>query len=74
MGWNPDSHDTPIFEPLPGETRLWGDTDVIGLYDAETDMKIVVAMLENTPLLGQGFLHKIETPLRCALSRLAWIA
>ena len=55
-----DSHDTPIFEPLPGETRLWGDTDVIGLYDAETDMKIVVAMLENTPLLGQGFLHKIE--------------
>ncbi len=19
-----DSHDTPIFEPLPGETRLWG--------------------------------------------------
>ncbi|RFY49121.1 50S ribosomal protein L11 methyltransferase, partial [Salmonella enterica subsp. enterica serovar Enteritidis] len=41
-----DSHDTPIFEPLPGETRLWGDTDVIGLYDAETDMSIIVAMLE----------------------------
>ena len=55
-----DSHDTPIFEPLPGETRLWGDTDVIGLYDAETDMKIVVAMLENNPLFGQHFLHKIE--------------
>lgn len=55
-----DSHDTPIFEPLPGETRLWGDTDVIGLYDAETDMAIVVAMLENSPLLGERFLHKIE--------------
>ncbi|HCH51623.1 TPA: 50S ribosomal protein L11 methyltransferase [Escherichia coli] len=55
-----DSHDTPIFEPLPGETRLWGDTDVVGLYDAETDMKIIVAMLENNPLFGQHFIHKIE--------------
>lgn len=55
-----DTHDTPIFEPLPGETRLWGDTDVIGLYDAETDMKEVVAILENSPLLSPGFVHKIE--------------
>lgn len=55
-----DSHDTPIFEPLPGETRLWGDTDVIGLYDAETDMNMIVAMLENSPLLGKNFLHKVE--------------
>lgn len=55
-----DSHDTPVFEPLPGETRLWGDTDVIGLYDAETDMKWVVSQLENSPLLGTGFIHKIE--------------
>ncbi|EGT3621695.1 50S ribosomal protein L11 methyltransferase [Morganella morganii] len=55
-----DSHDTPIFEPLPGETRLWGDTDVIGLYDAETDMKVVVAQLQQHPLLGENFIHKIE--------------
>ncbi|MDE9437336.1 50S ribosomal protein L11 methyltransferase [Xenorhabdus bovienii] len=55
-----DSHDTPIFEPLPGETRLWGDTDVIGLYDAEMDMKAVVSQLEQVPQLGKGFLHKIE--------------
>ena len=55
-----DSHDTPVFEPLPGETRLWGDTDVIGLYDAETDMKAVIAQLENSPLLSTGFIHKIE--------------
>ena len=45
-----DTHDTPVFEPLPGETRLWGDTDVIGLFDAETDMKAVVAQLEQHPL------------------------
>ncbi|MGJ5663550.1 50S ribosomal protein L11 methyltransferase [Morganella morganii] len=55
-----DSHDTPIFEPLPGETRLWGDTDVIGLYDAETDMKAVVAQLQQHPLLGENFVRKIE--------------
>lgn len=55
-----DTHDVPVFEPLPGETRLWGDTDVIGLYDAETDMKQIVAILENSPLLGSNFVHKIE--------------
>ncbi|MBC8952706.1 50S ribosomal protein L11 methyltransferase [Xenorhabdus sp. PB62.4] len=55
-----DSHDTPIFEPLPGETRLWGDTDVIGLYDAEMDMKAVVSQLEQLPQLGKNFIHKIE--------------
>ncbi|MCL2892720.1 50S ribosomal protein L11 methyltransferase [Brenneria tiliae] len=55
-----DTHDTPVFEPLPGETRLWGDTDVIGLYDAETEMADVIAALEREPLLGAGFQHKIE--------------
>ncbi|EHD23484.1 MULTISPECIES: 50S ribosomal protein L11 methyltransferase [Brenneria] len=55
-----DTHDTPVFEPLPGETRLWGDTDVIGLYDAETEMADVIAALEQEPLLGAGFQHKIE--------------
>jgi ribosomal protein L11 methyltransferase len=55
-----DTHDNPVFEPLPGETLLWGDTDAIGLYDAETDMAMVIAILENEPLLGKGFAHKIE--------------
>ncbi|MEI2604771.1 50S ribosomal protein L11 methyltransferase [Erwinia aphidicola] len=55
-----DTHDNPVFEPLPGETRLWGDTDVIGLFDAETEMEDVIAGLEQCPLLGAGFPHKIE--------------
>lgn len=55
-----DTHDNPVFEPLPGETRLWGDTDVIGLFDAETEMEWVIAGLESHPLLGAGFAHKIE--------------
>ncbi|WP_029686254.1 50S ribosomal protein L11 methyltransferase [Tatumella saanichensis] len=55
-----DTHDNPVYEPLPGETRLWGDTDVIGLFDAETDMKQVVAILTHHPLLGADFHHKVE--------------
>ncbi len=50
-----DTHDTPVFEPLPGETRLWGDTDVIGLFDAETDMKEVVADSGTPSAAGCGF-------------------
>ncbi|MGF1691490.1 50S ribosomal protein L11 methyltransferase [Photobacterium kagoshimensis] len=55
-----DAQDTPVFEPLPGETRLWGDTDVIGLYDAEADMEFVLTMLSNSPLIADDFAHKIE--------------
>ncbi|MGF1785840.1 50S ribosomal protein L11 methyltransferase [Photobacterium swingsii] len=55
-----DAQDTPVFEPLPGETRLWGDTDVIGLYDAEADMEFVLTMLNNSPLIADDFAHKIE--------------
>ncbi len=35
-----------------------GDTDVIGLFDAESDMNEAVAILEQHPLLGAGFAHK----------------
>jgi len=55
-----DTHDNPVYEPLPGETLLWGDTDVIGLFDAETEMRDVVAELSQHPLLGSAFRHKIE--------------
>ena len=55
-----DSQDTPIFEPLPGETRLWGNTDVVGLFDAETDMKAVVSALIESQLVAEDFAHKIE--------------
>ncbi len=55
-----DTHDNPVFEPLPGETRLWGDTDVIGLFEADADMAAVIDALAGHPLLGAGFAHKIE--------------
>ncbi|WP_392566883.1 50S ribosomal protein L11 methyltransferase [Utexia brackfieldae] len=55
-----DTYDTPIFEPLPGETRLWGNTDVIGLFDAQTDTDMVIAALHNTPLFHSQTHYKIE--------------
>ncbi|MEC6909312.1 50S ribosomal protein L11 methyltransferase [Photobacterium piscicola] len=55
-----DAQDTPVFEPMPGETRLWGDTDVIGLYDAEADMDFVLNMLKNSALIADDFAYKIE--------------
>ncbi len=55
-----DAHDTPIFEPAPGETRLWGDTDITGLYEADTDMQPVLKQLKQSPLLADNFAHKIE--------------
>lgn len=55
-----DAQDTPVFEPMPGETRLWGDTDVVGLYDAETDMDFVLSLLKSNPLITDDFAYKIE--------------
>ncbi|HBO37073.1 MAG TPA: 50S ribosomal protein L11 methyltransferase [Pasteurellaceae bacterium] len=55
-----DSQDTPVFEPLPGETRLWGNTDVMALFDAETDMQRVLRLLQQSELLERDFAYKIE--------------
>jgi len=55
-----DAHDTPVFEPLPGETRLWGDTDITGLYEADADMQAIVEILKKSPLLADDFAYKIE--------------
>lgn len=55
-----DAKDTPVFEPLPGETRLWGDTDVLALYDAEIDTVAVLAQIQASPLLAKDFAYKVE--------------
>lgn len=55
-----DSQDTPIFEPLPGETRLWGNTDVVALFDAETDMQQILRLLQQSQFVDADFSYKIE--------------
>ena len=55
-----DAQDTPVFEPLPGETRLWGDTDILALYDAETDSNRVIEQIKASNMLAEGFAYKVE--------------
>ena len=38
-----DNADQPVLEPGVGETPLWGQTRLTGLYTADTDMKAVLA-------------------------------
>jgi len=40
-----DAADQPLFEPERGTTPLWDRTRIIGLFDAQTDMKQVVSHL-----------------------------
>jgi ribosomal protein L11 methyltransferase len=55
-----DAHDTPVFEPLPGETRLWGDTDILALYDAEEDTNLIIQQIQDSKLLNADFAYKVE--------------
>ncbi len=55
-----DAKDTPVFEPLPGETRLWGDTDILALYDAESDTNLIIDQIKASSMLAQDFAYKVE--------------
>ena len=55
-----DAKDTPIFEPLPGETRLWGDIDILALYDAEADTNFIINQIQASGMLAEDFAHKVE--------------
>ncbi|EPZ7320718.1 50S ribosomal protein L11 methyltransferase [Vibrio mimicus] len=55
-----DAKDTPVFEPLPGETRLWGDTDVVALYEADMDTSLILQQIKASNMLAAGFAHKVE--------------
>ena len=43
-----DAKDTPMYEPKPGETMLWPDTQVIGLFDANKDLTDIVSKVAMT--------------------------
>ncbi|EJG0725509.1 50S ribosomal protein L11 methyltransferase [Vibrio parahaemolyticus] len=55
-----DAQDTPVFEPLPGETRLWGDTDILALYDAEADTNFIIDQIKASNMLAETFAYKVE--------------
>ncbi len=43
-----DAADQPLFEPDPGETKLWRETRVIGLFEADTQMEAIIEQLRAT--------------------------
>ncbi|WP_240223298.1 50S ribosomal protein L11 methyltransferase [Rheinheimera hassiensis] len=66
MGWGAqavsfvDAHDTPIYEPMPGEVIYWTNTVVVGLFDAEHPMDKVVKQLEQVSFFKDGVDYKLE--------------
>ena len=55
-----DTFETPIFEPLPGEIRLWANTDVIGLFPIEIDTKRLRQLLSQSSYFLNEMNCKIE--------------
>ena len=50
-----DAADQPILEPLPGETHLWGRTQVSGLFAADADGTHILDQLRDA--LADATLH-----------------
>ena len=42
-----DAADQPLFEPPPGETPLWSDTLITGLFEADSDIEIISQRLHQ---------------------------
>ena len=53
-----DAKDVPVYEPMPGETPLWGETEVMGLFDAETDPAPSIAFFRQ--IFGENVGYKVE--------------
>ena len=53
-----DAQDVPVYEPLPGETPLWGETEVMGLFDAETDPAPTIAFFQQ--IFGEDVGYNVE--------------
>ncbi len=67
-----DAKDQPIFEPDPGETRLWGSTRVIGLFETDADMVLITTLLQQR--LGSDALHHLHVdPLEDKDWERAWM-
>jgi len=55
-----DGADNPIFEPPLGEVLMWQHTLVTGLFDAEVDLKPVIANLEKAKVLPAPLQYKVD--------------
>lgn len=56
-----DAADTPVLEPGPGETPLWPETTVTGLFAADLDARALAQDLQASFGLGELPPHRVET-------------
>ncbi len=55
-----DAGDNPVLEPGPGETPLWADTRITGLFSADTDLQQLENDLRATLKLAELPQHRVE--------------
>lgn len=58
-----DAEDKPIFEPLPGETPLWANLEITGLFEADIDTNALEQQLTNllsTDIMASRRLEPLE--------------
>lgn len=56
-----DAGDDPVLEPGPGETPLWSNTRITGLFTGDTDPDIIRAALQNELGVEQLPALRVET-------------
>ncbi|MGR9052102.1 MAG: 50S ribosomal protein L11 methyltransferase [Gammaproteobacteria bacterium] len=42
-----DAEDQPVYEPLPGETKIWPNTKVIALFEADADPDLIESLVRS---------------------------
>ncbi|MDH5593821.1 MAG: 50S ribosomal protein L11 methyltransferase, partial [Gammaproteobacteria bacterium] len=65
-----DAGDTPLLEPGPGETPVWPETIVIGLFEADSNMDRVIQSLSQST--GTKLQYQLE-PLEDKDWERAWM-
>lgn len=58
-----DAEDQPVYEPLPGETKIWPNTKVIALFELETDPDLIKSWVNeqfNNGELSRWTYEKLE--------------
>ncbi len=55
-----DGKDQPLFEPTPDYTPLWDHTQIVALFDAETDITQLLRVLQNSLEVDPLPPHKVE--------------
>ena len=67
-----DGADQPLFEPDPGETKLWNNTRIIGLFETNADLPSVIEQLQQA--LGEQAPQQFQTnPLEDKDWERAWM-